>query len=65
MDEQEHEVYGGEIPGDDVDMEADFDGMSSRHEEDQGYDEQSSKAPSPFHFVDCFLGFLNLPWIYY
>lgn len=54
MDEQEqeleHEVYGGEIPGDDGDMEADYDGMSSRAEDDQG-DDHNSKAPSFPHFV--------------
>lgn len=43
--EQEHEVYGGEIPGDDGDMDADID-MSGRHDDDQGYDDPNSKATS-------------------
>lgn len=45
--EQEHEVYGGEIPGDDGDMDADID-MSARHEDDQGYDDANSKVCSCF-----------------
>lgn len=52
--EQEHEVYGGEIPGDDGDMDADID-MSSRHDDDQGYDDANSKVCFCFSIPPHFL----------
>ncbi|PON71072.1 Splicing factor-like protein [Parasponia andersonii] len=48
QEEQEHEVYGGEIPGDDGYMDADVDG--------QEYDDpNSSKAPPPSPLPPLFL----------
>ena len=61
--EQEHEVYGGEIPGDDGDMDADIE----RHDydgdgQDYDVDDPNSKVPPPplnsFHL--CFLDLLLL-----
>ena len=60
--DQEHEVYGGEIPADDMDADVD---LSARHDGDgygdgdgEGYDDANSKV-SPFLLsLDiCPLGF--------
>lgn len=64
-EEQEHEVYGGEIPDEEGEMDAEFD-MTAGAEDYQGNDQglqqdpSSSKVPL-FHFSFFFL-FLSFIW---